>query len=142
MLIHKPDHGIFITTPIANPAAGAEFGFLTPQGFRIRPIMLHFTFTTSATVANRMPILRLYFGAGTLAMLPNASVQTASTARYYTYGIGFPLTFVSTAGCALSPLPKDFWMEWGDDLVTTTALIDATDQYSSIFYTYEREIQP
>ena len=117
---------------IPQPLAGAELS-IKPDGFAPwRILSLLFTFTTSAVVATRQIRLALSNGSETTWKGRTTITQAATTALEYQ---AYPLAVqgATVDGLVSVALPPDgLWLPRGWALTTTTALIDAGDQYSAI----------
>lgn len=122
-----------VTQAVANPAAGVDF---TTNPATARQLLAVFaTLTTSATVANRLPALRITDNAGhVVASLPASSVQAASLAETYLWAVGNP--FSSGQNANLVPLPSGLVIPTNWTVSAVTAGIQATDQWSAIVLTF------
>ena len=121
---------------IAQPAAGAEFSISpdTASTWLIRSIVARLT--TSAAVANRMPVLTQDNGGLVYARFLPASVQAAGAVVDYSAVMnGTPQTAVG--GFAEWNFPPDgVWLPQGHRLRSATQLIDVADQWSAIAIFY------
>lgn len=121
-----------------NPAAGANYSHVVPAGKWRRLKAISFTLTTSAAVANR--IVTVDYGrpnAGHFYSDGAAVVQTASGTGVF-YGSDQRGTSEWNTGTAVFfPLWGGF-LEDGYTVGITVANIDAADQLSAIFLTYEQ----
>ncbi len=115
---------------VTAPAAGAEWSFAIPPGSKL--LAVTFRFVTSATVANRFPVLILDDGsaAGIMAQIASAGSYAAGADRYATFAPGLSLTtggnIAMNAGMPVFAFPR------GGRVRTSTFLIDPADQYSAI----------
>jgi len=117
--------------PLGNPAAGAGFSetFATDQASKMRG--LQFTFTTDATVANRLVTVSLADPNGNVAFQASANaVQAASAVVTYQVSDAYGTPFTS-AGVAGIGWP-DIWLPAGWKVSVTAALEDTGDQFSAI----------
>lgn len=125
----RPWRRSLYTSPVANPAAGADWTATVPGGHVWQLLAVRARLTTSAAVANRQPDLILTDGALEIARVPPVAVQAAGGARVYTWAdVDFGLQLGSTA---LGPLPAiRLASAWS--VGTATALIDAADQWDQV----------
>jgi len=127
--------GMLTVVSVANPAAGAEISVTVPANERWELLALLFTFTTSATAANRTPAIQIGDGTNTAVRVIYHSTIAASIALAMAWA-----TTGSNAYAAglrsITPLPVGLTMEAGWIVSTSTALIQVDDQYSAITLTY------
>lgn len=122
-------------TATTNPGAGTEPDVDIPTNTRCRLLLLRFTLTTDATVANRFVRLQWSDGANNLLFTPHYAQHVASTTLdYYCTGIT-PLS-ITTATNYWLPVPRDLYfiynrhtlgirvenMQAGDAITTIRAL--------------------
>lgn len=124
--------------PFAPPAPGTDWTVQVPPGTVWRLLSLKATLTTSVAVANRIP--RLTFGDGTTTYFSVAPsvVQTAGIAVIYAgAAIGVGGSIATLYG--VWPLSSPSIPQVGSTVMgTSTAAIDATDQWSAIsLYVFE-----
>lgn len=129
------------TLLVANPAAGAEIVALVPGGVSWEVLALRATLTTSAAVANRLPVLQLRDTDGKVAYeFPGAAVQAASLAVSYSWSAGYG-TSTAVSGQQL-PMPAPAPVVLAGGVVrTVTTLLDVADQWSAVVLTV-REWSP
>jgi hypothetical protein len=115
----------------ANPAAGAEVSVVVPPDTFWVVYAVRFRLVTSAAVANRVSRLTLDDGANIYWHADTPAAQAASLTVDYAYGRvqGVDVTAASGLGPTLS-LP-DLVMGPGHRIRTSTALIDAGDDYGA-----------
>ena len=114
-------------------AAGAEFDYTLPAGYRYAIYSVHLNFVTDATVATRMPCLHIGNVAWTFWSMMSGYTQAASQTHSHNWAAGSYR--VRIAGDAdfnaflLYPcyLPGDFHIR------TVTANIVAGDQYTASY---------
>lgn len=116
---------------VTTPAAGAEWSYAIPAGARL--LAVTFRFVTSATVANRFPVLILDDGAS----VPNIMMQIASPGsyaagadRYASFAPGLSLT--TGGNIAMNASMPAMLFPRGGRVRTSTFLLDPGDQYSAI----------
>lgn len=129
------------TIAVASPAAGAEIVALVPGGVFWEVIALRATLTTSAAVANRLPVLQLRDTDSRIAYeFPGAAVQAASLAVSYSWSSGYG-TSTAVSGQQLPlPAPAPVVLA-GGTVRTVTTLLDVADQWSAVVLTV-REWSP
>lgn len=117
---------------VANPAAGADWSITAPGIELWRVIGVRGLLTTSATVATRVPSLVLGTADGNVAQAAGVGTIAASLAAVWSGFSGSP----NSAGGGLAhqwAMPTDgFLLLPGWTLSSSTALIDATDQWSLV----------
>jgi hypothetical protein len=124
---------------VANPAAGADWTYTLPTGYYYRLLAGSMTFTTSATVANRlvMPEIRDAGGAVLWRGMSQGAIAASSSGRHSWTQVGVPHAIQATGSAQTVALP-DFWIPGGYVLRPLTLAIDAADQYSTIELLFER----
>lgn len=118
-----------IVSPVASPAAGADWLATVPAGHLWRPFSVTALLTTSAVVANRQVSLVLTDGTLTYATLTAPAVQVASTAVRYTWAAID--TFLALGLIQNGALP-DVDIPPGWTLGVSTVALDVGDQWSAI----------
>lgn len=118
--------------PVTNPAAGANFTFISAGLGPLRVMALAFTLTTSAVVANRTVSIEADDATDTVYRLPAGSVQAASLVGRY--GAAEGLSAVPTVGLAwsISWPSGGIVLDQGWRLRSVVDNIDAGDQLSAI----------
>lgn len=114
-------------------AASRTFG--SPMGGKNRIKSIHALFTASATAATRTHLLTIDDGANTIAVAGAPVGQTASRAVEFTFAPGLTMDAAATDVAGTSqrqyPIP-DVSLPPGSRIITTTANIQAGDQWSAI----------
>lgn len=118
---------------IAAPALGAEFSLTVPAGLRYRLETLFLTFTTSATVANR--ILKIDIKDPTNLVWEGGQPTALVASTTYRFGgarLG-PAVQSAGGGVPLQFFLPDLWIPPGFVITSNTGNIDvAGDQYSAV----------
>lgn len=118
-----------IVQGVSNPAPGADWSQAVPASHLWRLWGVTAILTTSAVVANRQVRLVLGDGTNTWATLTAPAVQAANAAHVYTWLIGAtPIALGLQQLQALPPIE----LPVGWTIGTSTALIDATDQWTAV----------
>lgn len=123
--------GAILSSAVGNPAAGADFIYTVPTAQRNRIISVFFTLTTSAAVATRDVSIIIDDGANILGRFPANVTQLATLTNVYTASAA-PYPTTSLATVAMIPLPPDLRMFQAWRLRSSTAALDAADQFSTI----------
>lgn len=127
------------STTGTNPAAGADWTYTVPAGFTQVLVSVRAVLTTSAVVANRVPVLRITIPTGQIvADIAAIAAQTASTTITYVWMAGAPAN--NTNNVQQMSLPQGLRLPAGSVVQTITAGISAGDQWSSISITYTQFI--
>lgn len=117
------------------PPAGSDLSYLPAGGQGTRLLALAAALTTSATVANRTPVLRLQDQDGnTVWQTAAATAQTATTAWTYSAsstGGAAESGSAQTAGVVSLAMP-DLWVPAGWAWSTLTGGLQAADQWSGL----------
>lgn len=123
-----------------DPGAGVEISETVPTGARWRLRAFSFALVTSATVANRTPVLTIDDGANVFFETGSNVAQTATLTAKYRAAIGVPLTTFGTTSYNL-PLPSDLVLPAGARIRTVTGLLQAGDDYGAPIYAVEEFIE-
>lgn len=130
--------GGFISGTQANPAAGADISVPVTPNVTLRMHWISATLTTSATVATRIPT---FFIGGSGQGVPNVAPitgQAASTAVVYKL-IQTVQPYTDAGTNVTLPLPPNLVLPTASSVfVTSTAGIQAGDQWSNIHFIYEQ----
>lgn len=113
-----------------NPAAGAEVSETVPTGARWRLIALAVRFVTSATAANRFPILTFDDGTNVFFRADPPTQQTAGVDIGYVGGIGVE-RLTSTNDVRQWGFPVAMPLLAGYRIRTATAFIEADDNWGA-----------
>ena len=133
--------GLITTVSLGNPAAGSDFTLSFNVGTRNWVHALSATLTTSATVANRMPVFLFKDISGNLLWsLGGNTAQTASKTVEYNLGESAALG-VDSAGNAVVTMPTEAVGVANWSIASSTAGLQAGDQWSSIRCLIEQWIQ-
>lgn len=115
------------TISTADPGAGAEISHTVPAGVSWRLIGVLASLVTSAVVANRLARLVINDGTDDVLSFPAPAVHAASLTNQYQWapvGVGASVTTAQ-----LAPIPGEIILRAGDVIKTSTALIDAGDNW-------------
>jgi hypothetical protein len=123
-----------------DPAAGAEASDTVPAGLRWRLITYQITLVTSAVVNARNPSLIIDDGANIVHQSGANATTPASTTARYLWGAGVG-AFGSTGNGNQGALPDNLTLPGGFRLRTSTALIDAGDNYGAPQFLVEEFIE-
>ncbi len=116
----------------STPAAGAEVSETVPTGARWKLLSCHLYLLNSATVATREPSLQQGYAASAILtrVYSNAASTANGAARMY-HSIGTQIIDSTQSGNSQTlPLP-DILMLAGWSIKTTTAALQAGDQYNA-----------
>jgi len=142
---HPLDVNIFdmVSVEIPAPAAGSPAGLGIPGQTRILIVAATFRLVTDANGANRTVHMRFTDGTNTILEIGSPAVQTASITRDYNFAIGIGSPYVgATDDERVVPLPSELYLVTGWDTVINVENIQAGDQLSEIFFTYQRWVHP
>lgn len=92
----------------------------------------NYTFTASATVANRRPGISLTWQGATYFLYHSNLAVTASTAINVCFGMSMTVLSVNNAGATTSVGLPYGWMPPTTVIASSTSLLAAGDQYSAI----------
>jgi hypothetical protein len=120
-----------LAVTVANPAAGAEWLYTVPAGVTAILNSVHFIFTTSAAVADRLPHLVIDDGTNTLTQKTHYTVQAAGQAGEYNFA-HFGGDDAAPVGYVVFPSVPPTPVKAGYRIGTVTTAIDVLDQYSAI----------
>lgn len=123
-----------------DPAAGVEISETVPAGVRWRVLSFWFTLVTSAVVANRTPRIVVDDGALEYFRAGAGATQAASLTQIYD-GSPAPPIANTGGGPIMIGLPYQQVLMAGHRIKTSTALIDAGDNYSAPQYVVEEWIE-
>jgi len=115
-----------------TPAAGANISETVPTGARWELLAVHFLFTTSAAVANRVVALGFNNGGQVYQYFMNQQNQAASLGWEYVFGQGLPALNAGSLLVAIAGLAVGNRLLAGDLIQTFTAAIQAADQFSQV----------
>ncbi len=125
---------------VPKPAAAADWAYTIPTTYGSGVILISVSalFTTSGTVANRIPNLTLLngpSGAGTILSAGIAGALTATQSARYLWGMGLPALAApvnSATTPSTFPVPQGIMVPPGGIIASITAAIAAGDQWSDI----------
>jgi len=123
--------GALISQAQGNPAAGSDFIYTVPASVRQHVIAVYFTFVTSAAVATREVSIIIDDSANILGKFNASASQAASLTNVYT-GSNAPYAPATNPTVVGIPLPPDLRLLANYRLRSSTAAIDAADQFSTI----------
>lgn len=124
----------------ANPAAGVEIAETVPANTRWLLKAFRFQLQASAAAANRRPTLIIDDAVNELWRVNSNVNQVATELSVYQAGAGAPFATLDTRIYAL-PLPFGLLLSEGYRVRTSTAAIDAGDDYAAPIYTVEEWIE-
>ncbi len=133
-------HGRIRSITGADPAAGAEISETVPDRRRWLLRGIYFTFTTSATVADRLVHLIIDDGTNIIAKICVVTAHAADTAKDYSFA-NYGSTQLNPVNCFYLPLPL-FPLTEGYRIRTSTDLIEGDDDYSAPRLLVEEWIDP
>ncbi len=122
-----------------DPAAGVEILETVPAGARWILRAFRFTLVASAAAANRRPTLIIDDGANEVWRVGSNVNQVANETSIYEAGAGAPFATLDARVFSL-PLPVDLALAAGSRIRTSTAALDAGDNYAAPIYTVEEFI--
>jgi len=117
-----------------TPAAGAEISETVPTGARWELLAFQTTFTASAAVATRIPILFVDDGANIFSRLYCGTTITASQAWFLLWGQGLPNVSEANTKTQQIALETGLRLAAGARIRTSTTAIQGADQYSAVQY--------
>jgi len=123
--------GVLNTVSQAAPAAGADWSYTPPAGLRQRVQSIQCTLVTSATVANRVVVVRITQGGNVVYQAASPTAQTASTTVSYVFAPGLPPQ-TATGGVVVIPLPANLVITSSTTISVTTQGLAAGDQWSAL----------
>lgn len=130
--------GWIFTFTIANPAAGADFSVTVPAGEQWILRSMAAVLATSAAAATRTPVLLIMDGSGNVSMAAGqGDAMAASTTWTWSFYPGATDLGVSTSP-AHAPIPPDLRLPPGYVIKSSTAGLQAGDQWSAIALMIER----
>lgn len=122
-----------------DPAAGVEILETVPAGARWSLRSFRFVLVASAAVANRRPTLIIDDGANELWRVNSNVNQIANETSTYEAGAGAPFATLDVRVYSL-PLPVGLVLPAGARIRTSTAALDAADNYAAPQYLIEEWI--
>lgn len=124
--------GALVSITGTNPAAGAEASYTVPDGQLLNLKSFRVALVTSATVANRTPLLVVQDTASTVVWeVTTAITQAASITNTYTFVSGLGFTQAAVANNRLMIGIPDLWLPAGWKVTTSTLSIQGTDDYGA-----------
>jgi len=125
------NRGLANVVAVANPGAGADYAITVPAGVNWLLRSMRFQLVTAVAVANRFVVVLLQDNLGnTFAQIPAGPVQAASLTFQYTLANG--LTVQSVNNVNITGLPLEARLPGGFQIKTSTAAIQAADQFSGM----------
>lgn len=117
------------------PAAGAEVFEVVPAGFLWKLVSLEVLFTTSATVATRVPLFQFTDGLGNLFFERSSDLIIANASASYNFSDTTDLSGLLFSPHAAFP---QMWLRPAYTFGTRTLNIQAGDQFAApVFYIEE-----
>jgi hypothetical protein len=133
--------GLLTTFAVNNPAAGADWSVTFSAGNRIWIHAISAVLVTSAAAGNRQPVFSVTNPAGKVVWnLGSVSAQVASKTGSYNLGEGGSIG-VDVGGNYIIPMPTEMLLEQQSTIASTTANIQAGDQWSGINILFETWIE-
>ena len=127
----RPNGGDISSFAIGNPAAGAEFAFVSPTNQAYRLMWVRFRLITDATVANRRVHLVLGDSAGISFDAIAGAVQTASQNIFYTAAAFPSMPIASDDNDILIPIPGNLIFTGESEINTKTTNLQAGDNFGT-----------
>lgn len=130
---------------IADPAAGFNWSYTLPNGYRYQLQSINFLYQASGVVVARFPYIVVdnLLGIDTI-IPPNASIAAGQLRRYIYRAGQFPSQSTSTPVTGIrsdyQSIPLNYQLDPGWIIRTDCTDIDAADQLSSIRLTLHRWI--
>jgi hypothetical protein len=124
--------GYMISVQQANPGAGADWTMTVPTNARWRLNSLNAQFVTAVAVATRIPAFIIDDGANVLFEVEPVVGELAASTEQYSLCPGGGSQDGANVSSVL-PLPGDFFLHAGWRIRTSTAAIQAADQWSNIW---------
>jgi hypothetical protein len=118
--------------PIASPAAGADFTITTPGESTWSVLSIAATLTTSAVVANRVPVLRMTDGSSVLWRVPALVAVTASLTTQVSWVAELGYQQAALSGGALTVGLPPMYLQPGNIVALTTSALDVGDTWTNI----------
>lgn len=132
------DTGHLTTIHPANPAAGADWILIGGFGGRWKCHSVRALLTTAVAAANRLVTVEIRDIAGNLVYRCDALANQAASLAWG-YSAAPDVTMPHTLGTdLLLPLPGDLMLENGSTVRSSTAAIQAADQWSMIYAAVEQ----
>lgn len=126
-----------LTTPVASPAAGADWSYQLSNSERVQLLSIVASLTTSATAGSRDVVLQAVDVNGqTLSLDASETFEAISSTVRYSWRPGNNQYGLSAAGTIYSASCPSFWLPPGARVSTATSGLSVTDQWSGIFITY------
>lgn len=126
--------GLIRTIQGATPAAGAEFRETVPTGARWQLLGAQASLATSATPANRRPILVWSVNGAQVGASAQVVDVAASQSGVFNWQIGMPLSAAIYAGINVVGVPTDLQLLAADFFSSFTANLQAGDQWTLTRY--------
>lgn len=140
-IVHSSEGpGLIRTIVGTNPAAGLEIAETVPANTRWRLQAFRFQLVASAAAANRRPTLIIDDGANEIWRQNSNVNQVASETSVYEAAPGASFTTIDVRIYTL-PLPIGLMLAEGYRIRTSTAAIDAGDDYAAPIYSVEEWIE-
>jgi len=133
--------GAHFQEAVAGPAAGNNFTYTLPQGFRYRLKSIQMQITASAAAGARFPMVRLRNNAVYYLRLPGSFLIAATEIWYCYWAAGLQVPTLIGNLWQFNPLPIDHFMNGGAQIMSDLDGIDAGDQISSIVITFDRWVE-
>ena len=135
--------GALILQYFDTPGVGLEFRLDCPPGQRRLVFAINFTLTTSATVANRRPIITRSMGDEYIQASAAQHFTPASSGYKYTFQLLswattqtlFPPGFTNSSN---NELPPNYWWWSGLPICIRCYLLQADDQIGAVWVFYQR----
>jgi len=140
-IVHSSEGpGVLRTIVGTNPAVGVEIAETVPTNARWRLQAFRFQLVASGTVANRRPTLIIDDGANEIWRQNSNVDQTAGQTSVYEAAPGVSFSTIDVRTYSL-PLPIGLVLAEGYRIRTSTAAIDAGDDYAAPIYSVEEWIE-
>lgn len=113
----------------SNPAVNTELSLTVTTGQIYELYAVSFSLVTDSNTANRAVTLIIDDGTNTFARIRTAVTQAASLTYTYTFAVGLPMVTTVTGTEVTCALPGPLPMAGGYRIRTSTANIQAGDDY-------------
>lgn len=126
-----------------NPVPGAEISYTIPTGARFHILSVNFTLATDANVAVRYPSLQFLLNTYRIIQVAHNGISLAASLTYnFSYYPGASVYKDTNNNLITQRLSSQLYVSGKFQLTTTTANIQAADQYSNIYIWVAQWIEP
>lgn len=130
--------GTSYPSPVASPAAGADWTYTVPGGFYERIVAISYRMVSANAGVARQSVLRFKDADGNVIFTTHcAAQQQINVTQDYSYFDSGPAQNIVN-GVVLGCLPTSLYLYSGFSIASDTLNINAADQFSRIFVWRER----